>query len=204
VSKLPCTAVGRSRQQTLSSFALILSTVLLNCDLQATCSDMDLNNGGLQPWLCPEGTVSNPANSNFSPPSNSRCATPGCCVCRLPNLRAGLAHKTHVCLYMSTLYTFSPIRAYMCKIALSALSDVHCCSGSVLSLLCAAWFQRPQVLPADLHRQERGVSWQAAVGLPRWHCDQHIQCTEDPAFQHRLLPGKQDQAGCLLLALSEH
>jgi hypothetical protein len=38
--------------------------------LQATCSDYNLNLLGQQKWPCPEGTISNPANALFNPPSN--------------------------------------------------------------------------------------------------------------------------------------
>jgi hypothetical protein len=56
------------------SFAgLVVRLALICAVLQATCSDYDLNNEDMQAWPCPNGTISNPANALFSPPSDGRC-----------------------------------------------------------------------------------------------------------------------------------
>lgn len=83
--------------------------------LQATCSDYDLNNPGLQGWPCPEGTANNSNAAMFSPPSNSRYAkalvpeTHFCCVVskysasRFLGLRAMPALHPKACMHCSML-----------------------------------------------------------------------------------------------------
>ncbi|KAF6261690.1 hypothetical protein COO60DRAFT_1459047, partial [Scenedesmus sp. NREL 46B-D3] len=61
--------------QAVDSEVVHAARVCLDCPLQPTCADKDVNRRNNQAWVCPSGAPFIAAKAQFNPPSNAACCT---------------------------------------------------------------------------------------------------------------------------------